>query len=211
MDSEKLACWYFRLNGFLISQNYIIHSKDGSGRTEIDIIGVRFPYKAEKIEITPVQFVELEDEQIFKDKKKINIIIAEAKKGLCCLNSSLTTAYKHNMQRVLETIGVIEEKDLEDVANTLYVDGLYENESYCISLICIGESKNYSFQRKYLKLKQITWCEVLEFIYDRFEKYKHYKRQHDQWDCDGKQLWNCFKCNTKSKFKKEIISCLDRC
>lgn len=210
MKPDRLAYWYFRLNGFLTSQNYIIHREDGSERTEIDVLGVRFPYKAEELEITGIQFVEMVDEPMFKDINKIHLIISEVKKGRCCLNPSLTAAHNQNMERVLEIIGVFEKKDIEEVARKLYVDGFYENKTYFLSLICIGESKNYTFKRKYLKLKQITWCEILEFIYDRFEKYKYYKRQHDQWDCDGKQLWNCFKCNTKSNFKNEIISCLER-
>ncbi len=44
MKAEMLANWYFRLNGFLTSQNYILHDRR-SQRTEIDILGVRFQHK----------------------------------------------------------------------------------------------------------------------------------------------------------------------
>lgn len=218
MKSDRLAYWYLRLNGFLTSQNYIIHDGvggSGSQRTEIDILGVRFPYKAEKLENRGNEFETMDDEDIFKKKDKIYIIIAEAKKGRCDLNSPLEREFSKNMQRALEIIGVFEEKAIEKVARKLYVDGFYVNDSYCLSLICFGKSTNYSLERKYPKLKQqklkqqITWCEVLEFIYNRFDKYRRFKSDHSQWDCDGKQLWNCFECNTKSNFKNEIISCLE--
>ncbi len=48
LDREKVAYWYFRLNGFLQIENFVIHSKRRSSqRTDADLLAVRFPYRAE--------------------------------------------------------------------------------------------------------------------------------------------------------------------
>jgi hypothetical protein len=46
-DSD-LAYWYLRLNGFLTIPNFVLHPETGgSQRTEVDVIGVRFPHRSE--------------------------------------------------------------------------------------------------------------------------------------------------------------------
>jgi len=48
MSAEELAYWYFRLNGFLNIPNFVIHPDTGSEqRTDVDLLGVRFPYRSE--------------------------------------------------------------------------------------------------------------------------------------------------------------------
>lgn len=207
MKSEKLAYWYFRLNGFLTTPNYIIHNDvGGSQRTEFDILSVRFPYKAEILED------KMDDEAIFGSKKnKPYIIIADATIGDCKLNNAWIDPKKKNIHSVLRVVGAIKEENIDEVAQQLYKDGFFENYSCCLSLFCVGKSIDSDLQSKYPKVPQKTWNNVLEFIYNRFVKYEVQKRDHSQWDCDGKQLWNFFECNkrNKSNFKNEIISCLE--
>jgi hypothetical protein len=51
ISSEKLAYWYLRLNGFLTITNFIVHPDFGrSQRTDVDILGCRFPYRQELLE-----------------------------------------------------------------------------------------------------------------------------------------------------------------
>jgi len=48
ITSEQLAYWYLRLNGFLSISNFVVHpDTGGQQRTDVDILGVRFPYRAE--------------------------------------------------------------------------------------------------------------------------------------------------------------------
>src|SRR5438128_347494 len=45
---EKVAYWYFRLNGFLQIENFVVHpGRKGSQRTDADLLAVRFPHRAE--------------------------------------------------------------------------------------------------------------------------------------------------------------------
>ena len=52
LSSEKIVYWFFRLNGCLTIENFIIHpdfvdQQDVVQRTDADILAVRFPYRKE--------------------------------------------------------------------------------------------------------------------------------------------------------------------
>ena len=43
LDPEKVAYWYFRLNGFLQIENFVVHpERRGSQRTDADLHGLRY-------------------------------------------------------------------------------------------------------------------------------------------------------------------------
>jgi len=50
LDPEKVAYWYFRLNGFFQIENFVIHSeRRGGQRTDADLLAIRFPFRAERL------------------------------------------------------------------------------------------------------------------------------------------------------------------
>ena len=100
INSEDLAYWYFRLNGFLTIQNFVVHPNSGSAqKTEVDIIAARFPYRKELPENkTPMQ----DDECLVLQSEKIRIILAEIKVGRCKLNPSWTNADKKICNRYFQ-------------------------------------------------------------------------------------------------------------
>ena len=204
IKSEKIAYWYFRLNGFLTIPNFVVHPDWGRGqRTDVDILGVRFPYRAELLE-NPM----LDDEVFTKIKDKPYIIIAEVKSQTCNLNGPWTRREEKNMDRVLRAIGSFTNEVLEEVALKLYDEGIYKNELYYLSLFCVGNQINRDLQRKYPNVPQITWDNILSFIYNRFEKYKDPKSAHTQWDSTGQQLWNNFlRCKDENEFPSSMRKC----
>jgi hypothetical protein len=70
--AAKIAYWYFRLNGFLTIENFVVHPKVGeqqSQRTEADLCGVRFPNRRE---------MDMDDDKPFQRKSaKPLFVIAE--------------------------------------------------------------------------------------------------------------------------------------
>ena len=49
LQPEKVAYWYFRLNGYLQIENFVIHpGRRGGQRTDADLLAVRFPHRAER-------------------------------------------------------------------------------------------------------------------------------------------------------------------
>lgn len=50
LDPEKVAYWYFRLNGYFQIENFVVHpERRGAQRTDADLLAVRFPYRAERL------------------------------------------------------------------------------------------------------------------------------------------------------------------
>lgn len=142
VTSEKLAYWYFRLNGFMTMENFILHSDSRtrpSQRTDADIYGVRFPFRRE---------MSMPDDCCFQNKnRKPLFIIAEVKEGECKLNGPWTDPAKRNMQYVLQAIGAFEPPVLERIAESLYETYVYEDQSGRIQLMAIGSRENDEYKR----------------------------------------------------------------
>ena len=97
INPEHLAYWYFRLNGFMTTVNFVVHPEDGSEqRTDVDVLGVRFPYRAELLSQSMV-----DDAPFILEKERPYIVIAEVKKDLCKLNRPWTRKGDQNMNRIL--------------------------------------------------------------------------------------------------------------
>ncbi len=200
---ERVAYWYFRLNGFLQISNFIIHNAARGGqRTDADVLAVRFPYRSEMM----IDAMPMEDDQLFtKITDRPYIAIAELTKGQCKLNGPWTNRDKGNINRVLHAIGAFPPSEINRISDELYCKGFSNDSSCYISLIAIGDQENSELENK---CRQITWSEILAFIHSRFIKYKEQKADHDQWDDDGKFLWNCA-CDerrwTVDEFTRHII------
>ncbi len=189
IQSEQLAYWYFRLNGFLNIPNFVVHPDTGNDqRTDVDLLGVRFPYRAELL-LSPVP---MRDDDIFRHPRdKAHLILAEVKVGLCNLNGPWTKPGNENMQRVLRAVGILPLQEIELAAAALYEKGVYSNQLYKVSLFCLGARKNPEIADNYPKVIQLTWEDCLTFIDGRFRQYRGKKAGHNQWDKHGKALWNC--------------------
>lgn len=186
IGSEKLAYWYLRLNGFLTITNFVVHPDFGrSQRTDVDILGCRFPYRQELLENSM-----LDDESVILSYNKTTIVIAEVKRRVCNLNGPWTKPEMQNMHRVLHALGAFPDQEISVVANLLYKNGIYENNTHLITLLCFGAQKNPEIGKKYPAVPQILWNDVLAFIFNRFKRYMMQKSMHPQWDDDGRLLWD---------------------
>lgn len=195
IHSEKLAYWYFRLNGFLTIENFVVHPNSGSRQeTEIDIIAARFPYRTE---LPGNEHPMQDDERLILKPDKIRIVLAEAKANKrCSINHAWTNSEKGNMQQLLSALGPFEGETVMLVSEEIYKHGYYEDENFVISLCCVGQEENHNIHVRFPKVLQLTWNHVLSFIYDRFNRYEIYKRQHQQWDSTGQKLFKYFQeCN----------------
>lgn len=185
INSQELAYWYLRLNGFLSIQNFIVHPDIGDNqRTDVDLMAVRFPFRSENL-VRPMQ-----DDAHFSKYTRPFVIFAEVKAGRCSLNGPWTNPTQQNMNRVLAALGVFTPKENKAVAADLYSQGFFENKSYRVSLFCISGATNPDISANCPQVPQILWPEILAFIFDRFRQYHRQKRSHGQWDQTGTLLWN---------------------
>jgi hypothetical protein len=186
INAERLAYWYLRLNGFLTIPGFVVHPDRGRNQeTDVDIIGVRFPYRAENL-VRPME----DDPRFSAVGEKTLVALAEVKTGAMRLNGPWTNAERNNMLRVLRAVGPLPQEEADSAARALHKEGLYRSQLYQVMLICIGARPNMDLEKSHPAVPQITWDEVLVFIYDRFRTYRKEKRSHPQWDQDGQNLWN---------------------
>ena len=194
ITAEELAYWYFRLNGFLTIQNFIVHDeRKANQRTDVDILGVRFPFRSEIGIVDDAYFTEYSPKSLY--------ILTEVKTGLCNLNGPWTKPEDENMQRVLGSLGALEERLIPEASKSLYEKGFYENDESRVNLICIGKSVNESVKSSFPDVPQILLNDILKFIWLRFKNYHEQKKAHQQWDQNGKDLWALYDSN-----RNDIVS-----
>ena len=204
IQSEHLAYWYLRLNGFLTIPNFVVHPDTGSNQeTDVDVLGVRFPYRAENLDDP------MEDDSYFTTvRDKPFVVIAEVKSGNEPFNESWTNRERRNMLRVIRAVGTFPECECDLVADALYTQGCHENELYRVSLLWFGRERNHQVAEYYPCVPQILWPEVLGFIYRRFHKYRNQKVSHPQWDEPGQELWRTAEQScAEGQFKENVCVC----
>ena len=186
IDPERLAFWYLRLNGFLTITNFLVHPETRRDySTEVDVLGVRFPFRAENM-TRPMKDYDL----FTKERKRVYLVIAEVKNSACGLNGPWAKREARNMEKVLAAIGVFPRDDESRVAESLYTQGRFVDDRHILTLLCIGRSPSSDLEERYPLVPQLTFDAILRFIHGRLVDYLNEKAQHEQWDRYGKALWN---------------------
>ena len=167
---ERLAYWYFGLNGFLLLENFVIHSDPGpKQRTEADLLGVRFRYRRELLD-SP-----MEDDPTVSDCPTLcNVIVAEVKRGACELNGPWTDPQEENMHRVLRAIGRFDD-DVTAVAAEVVT---------CRLFACGNREGPLTIPA----VPQILFGDMIVFIHARLRKSLKQKSSVGNWALDGRCL-----------------------
>src|SRR6266852_697469 len=172
-DPEKVAYWFFRLNGCFTVTNLIVHPpRRGSQESDADILAVRFPHHRELGRSSRA----LQDHALLTGHSKIDLILAEVKRSHCELNRAWLRGDSKVLEYFLECIGAFNQGEMLEVANKLRHLGRYQNEYFRVRLFSIGSAKDSR-----LAAEQLDWTELLGFIHERFFRERR-KSQHDQWD-----------------------------
>lgn len=208
-NPERLAYWYLRLNGFLTIENFIVHDEYGRAqRTDIDLLGLRFPNRREALRSQDGKDDWMVDAPRFSDKTVPFAAFVEVTSGECKLNGPWTDRTKGNMPRAIRALGVFStEAEVELASDGLYTTGRFTSEQMELGLISIGGRANPTLTEKFPNAVQIVWREMTDFIFDRFNTFEREKRGHPQWDLDGHLLWHAFQehHNDKEAFGKSFV------
>lgn len=193
INTERLAYWYFRLNGFLGNESYIIHRQRNSPNhaTDIDYVGVRFMHRKELYENKDNWMKDDENSKLFKYRPtgKLFICLAEIKQSTPNINSTWTDENLNTLEQLLLSIGCISLKHVSKVVKNLQKKGYCNIYKTYITFVAVGNS-NQSIRIPYDKIPIISWEEILDFIYNRFKDYKVEKSNLKEWSNFGeaKQL-----------------------
>lgn len=180
IKAEKLAYWFFRLNGCFTFENFVVHPDEcGSQRTEVDIIALRFPHRQElRTSDHP-----MEDHKLFQGQKKYaSVFFVEVKNNKGSINKSWRNP--QNMQSVLNAIGVLHNKDIETASEALCRDYRFSQKDVSISFAKVGKSCSSSHD-----IPLLTWDEILRWMHSRYVDYEEQKADHQQWDGVGTDLY----------------------
>jgi hypothetical protein len=200
IKAERLAYWYLRLNGFLTIENFILHDEAGGPqRTDVDLIGIRFPHRKEALREYDDRKVWMQDDRPFAEKATPFGAFVEVTTSRCKLNGPWTDKRKGNLPRALRAFGVIPAREIDPVSESLYQTGRYQSDSMELGLISIGREIDPDLTQSKPGVLQIVWEDIKDFIFERFDKYERVKREHPQWDADGHCLWRSFQENRGSK------------
>ena len=204
--AAEIAYWYFRLNGFLNIENFIIHpeprEKPQSQKTDADLYGVRFPYRKE---------LDMTDDTPFEVTRTLPLfMITEVTRGECKLNGPWVTPERKNIDYVLSAIGAFPDEQKAAVAGSLYEHCVYPKPADAgkeceFQLIAVGKSTDEQLQKAHPYLLQITLEKMLTFMYQRFSSYRSQKRDHSQWDDFGQTLWTKSEHCKVEEFVEKII------
>jgi hypothetical protein len=193
MKSNDLAIWYLRLNGFLTVCNFVLHpERRGSQLTEADIVGVRFPHRAEFDNDT-----DADDQRFAMRIGKSYFIIAESTNGMCKLNDPWTGVDAFHY--VLRAFGPVSKELAPKVAARMAETGVYSDERIDCGLLCFGITENPCLRQRYPNVDQVQWREVIRFFHRRFSAYDLRKRDHEQWDLVGNTLWDLWNQSQKKE------------
>jgi len=188
LKPERVAYWYLRLNGFLQFENFIVHpDRSGSQRTDADLIGVRLRYR-EEFALTCRETM-VDDEQLRLSPEFDDVVITEvATNQACKLNGPWTSPEHQNVHRVLFAIGCLRHADINEAAERIYDDGIAIFGNTRIRLVAIGRDRSPELEERYGEVLQLTWDDVLGFIWGRFDRYRREKSDVGQWDDCGRAL-----------------------
>lgn len=190
LSPEKVAYWYFRLNGFLQIENFVVHPRGrGAQRTDADLLAVRFPHRAEFLLDHPDQPMVDDIDGLTLSSNLIEIAIVEVKTNQpCTLNGPWTREDRRNVHRVLAAIGCLPQANIHAAATGIYQAGHHQAERLRIRLIAVGRDRDEQLANDRPMVVQLTWLQILHFIWHRFHQYRHQKKQVDQWDPHGLRL-----------------------
>jgi hypothetical protein len=191
--AEKVAYWYFRLNGFLQCENFIVHdTHKGSQRTDADLLAVRFPFRAERLFDEPKDIMADDDKGLALSSDRIDVVIAEVKTNQqCTLNGPWTRPDRQNVDRVLAAIGCLPRDHIKQAAEDVYRAGVHVSElGVRVRLVAVGRERSQELSARFPHVRQLVWTEMLGFIWSRLRRYLKQKRDVDQWDEVGQWLYH---------------------
>lgn len=190
LTPERVAYWYFRLNGFLQIENFVVHpERRGGQRTDADLLAVRFPFRSERLFDDPNDIMTDDERGLALSRDLIDIVIAEVKTNQpCTLNGPWTRRDRQNIHRVIAAIGCLPHDQIDSAADDMYRVGLYRSNMLRIRLVAVGRDRSEDLEDRYPAVTQALWADMLAFMWCRIERYRHQKKQVDQWDAEGRKI-----------------------
>jgi hypothetical protein len=166
---EKVAYWYFRLNGFFQIENLIVHPvRRGGQRTDADVLAVRFPHRAERLFDDPNDIMADDEERLALSRDRIDVVLEEVKTNQpCTLNGPWTRQDRQNVHRVLAAVGCLPADQIEEAAADIYRLGVHVSRlGLRVRLVAVRRERSEELAAAYPSVVQLAWPDMLGFIWE---------------------------------------------
>jgi hypothetical protein len=112
------------------------------------------------------------------------------------------------MQYVLQALGAFDPKETDVIARSLYDKFHFDAPAYRVELIAFGKKASELFSDPKKPLIQLEFHALCRFIFGRFRKFIHIKKDHQHWDYAGRRLWDLTEQNWNSEelFVKDALN-----
>jgi hypothetical protein len=164
---EDISYWYFRLNGFFLVQNFVLHGDDaGIGQCQIDLMDVRPRFVNEAIGGLAVDW----DPELFNF---LGSIIGETHAVICQVKTGRAEDIEDDalfrpetLEGLINRFGLIEPRRSRQVAERLVDEALVRVGRTTLSKILVSKEK-----REYPSYLSLWLDDLEEFVEARARKY----------------------------------------
>lgn len=180
---ESLAYWYFRLNGFLPIQNFVLHepNEETGQNADIDLLAVRFPHVFENIGGHPSDW----DNRRFKQWKlsytsNTVCVIVEVKTGVYKKSSVNRHFDRKRLEYALLRFGMFPKEAVSEIAGKLEGKPVVEEAGFVLAKVLIDVPTKRPGPKAEGGLKlcpclRMTINDTDAFIRQRMRSYKKHK------------------------------------
>ena len=178
--AEELTYWYFRLNGFFLLENYVLHNVgEGTqrGTADADLLAIRFPYVYEEV---GGQSGDWDENKFSKewgfDIEKDNLaLIIEVKSERNVKRSDIEKSFSlERLKTALYRFGIFNKGEVNSICEDLF-NKKYEKYETIIGEVFIGKAAVTEDKKEDHKWLNITLKEINDFVFKRIRSYSRDK------------------------------------
>ncbi|UZQ83665.1 hypothetical protein [Thermoanaerobacter sp. RKWS2] len=171
-----MTYWYFRLNGFFLLQNYVLHNigeGEERGTADSDLLAIRFPYVYEEIGGQSNDWDREKFSEWGFDIEKVNLaLIVEVKSGENVKRSEIEKSFSSKrLKTALYRFGIFPRDDVQRIHENLVEQKYVKESSWIIAKVLVTE-KTREIKKTWLDL---SLDEIDKFIHKRIRSYLHDK------------------------------------
>lgn len=185
IEPESLAQLFLRLNGFFALNHFIVHrSVEYNYKVGYNtyIAGIRFPHRTETLTHL------LSDDERLTHLELPLLLLGEMKTDLCEFNKNWLNPDSERLKRILVATGLFPTTELDTVLMALRSKGWYKNSQYMVQSVCFGGKINPDLNMP--EVIQLTWEDLLRFVFECFQIYAKNKLNYVQWEQMGQMIWH---------------------
>ncbi|MGB9809555.1 MAG: hypothetical protein ACPLSA_05895 [Caldanaerobacter sp.] len=174
--AEELTYWYFRLNGFFLLANYVLHDigqGQQRGTADADLLAIRFPHVYEEIGGQSDDWDREKFSEWGFDIEKDNLaLIVEIKSGKNVEKSEIEKSFSSDrIETALYRFGILPRDDVHRIHENLLKQKYVRESSWIIAKVLVTQ-KSRKIEGNWFNL---NLDEINKFIHKRIKSYLHDK------------------------------------